>query len=489
MAGIETASGAQVPTGFTSGLSAQAVWDLWVRNRLSPALIDARNNEVPMFNRLYKNKIDMAGKFWIQNVQYGSNYAGISAIHPEGNMPDPGRQGGYQYNLAVRDIYTRIKLTGALLRRARGAEAMIEPIRLESMGVVRDLSIKQEIMIHGDGSGRRAMVSSVAAGAITVKHNQDIFGIANCTSAPTIWCDIGMRFAFITAGGTVRVTAGGNQAFYVVSIPASNQIAMSLTLGGAVMDHTTIVGLVDGDWIVDASRDASMSATSGVPLDTGWRQEPQGLEAIFKTVGVLDGTGISTAGQQTGAFDYTVASHTAQQAGFQGVQCNGSALSAAYPPPQFNKALCFDSGGGGLRDISDLLIQQAISESKRRNNANVKFLAVAWGMYDSYFATLVGDKRFNSTALRGGHEPEGGIPFNGLPFFRSRFMLDNRIQGIDDDLIGILENTPLEPCHQPGGPPWQQLADKDAFWQAMVTSYNLKTDLRERSGFSLVDVQ
>lgn len=488
MAGIETTIGASVPAGFASGLSSQAIWDMLVRNRIIPGVIDARNNEVPVLGRLYRNKKEFSGKFWVQSVRFGRNYAGIGFTHPEGNMPDPGRQGAYQYNLATRDCYARIKLTGALLRRARGAEAMVAPMQYESQGIVQDLSIKQEIQFHGDGSGRRAEVSAVSAAVVTTRFNQDIFGIGNCTSSPNIWCDVNMRFAFVTAGGTVRQTAGSQQAFYVVGLPATNQLQMSLTLGGAAMDPTTIVGLVAGDWIVDANRDANMSATSGVPLDTAWRQEPMGLEGIFRATGVLDGTGISSAGQQTGAFNYTVAAATDQAAGFQGIQVNGSALSAAYPPPLFNKALCFDSGGAGRRPVNDLLIQQALSTSKRQNNANVKFLQCAWEMYDSYFGTLVNDKRFNSTALRGGHEPEGGIPFNGLDFFRSRFMLGNRIQGIDDAQLSIIENEPLQPCHQPGGPPWQQLADKDAFWQAMVTSYNLFTDVRDRVGFSLVDL-
>lgn len=491
MPGIQTAVGAAVPTGFTSGLSTQPIWDMLVRNRVMPSVIEARNNETPMLGWLYKNKLKVAGKFVIQTVRSGRNYAGISAIHAEGNMPDPGRQGAYQYATAVRDIYLRVKLTGRLLRAAEteGIDTIMDPLAYELRGVVEDLSIKQEIMLHSDGSGRRGEIDTLAAGAVTVRLPQDFEGIANCPSDKTIWLDVGMRVAVVSPTGTVRTTS--QQAHYIVSKTAST-IVLSLTLGGAAIASHLVgaTGFVQGDWIVDASRDSSMSATSGVPLDTGWRQEPMGLEGILRDIGVLDGTGISTAGQQTGAYNYTVAAATDQAAGFQGIQVNGSALSAAYPPPEFNRAVVLDAAGGAARQITDALLQQAISTSKKRNNARIKRLPISWELYDSYIATLMGDKRFNSaTGIQGGHNPEGEIGFNGLPFMRSRFMLGGRVMGIDDDQLSIHENQPLAPATEPGGNVWKQANDQDAFYQASMTSYQVFAEVRDKVGFNLVDLQ
>ena len=179
----------------------------------------------------------------------------------------------------------------------------------------------------------------------------------------------------------------------------------------------------------------------------------------------------------------------AQGCGFQGIQVNGSALSAAYPPPDFNKAIIADAAGGAARQINDLLLQSAISLSKKRNNANVKALVSAYEMYDSYFGTLVGDKRFNTTNLQGGHSPEGGIGFNGLPWHRSRYMLGGRVVGLDPSMLHIWENQPLAPATAPGGNIWERTRDTDAFWQAMLTSYQVVTDCRDRTGFMLVDLQ
>lgn len=496
MSGIQTAVGAAIPTAFTSGLTTQPIWDMLVRNRILPTIEDARNNSTELLNMLYTSKQHVAGKFIIKTARSGRNYAGISAMHKGANMPDPGRQGAYQYNTATRDIYLRIKLDNALLRAAEsvGMDTIADPLEYEVKGIVEDLAIKQEIMMHGDGSGRRAEIgvaTTSAAGIVTVRHNQDNEGIANCPTAPTIWLDVGMRIAFVSATGTVRV-AGAQQAFYIISIPTSTTIVVSATLGGTAFDFnaTPLAGNAAGDWIVDATRDASMSALSGVPLDTGWRQEPMGLEGIFRDIGVLDGTGISTAGQQTGAYNYTVAAATDQAAGFQGIQVNGSALSAAYPPPQFNKAIILDAAGGAARQITELLLQQGDSLAKKQNNANIKTRVISYELYDSFIATLLGDKRYNSPgAVAGGATPEGGVPMNGIGFKRSRYMLGGRVVNLDTDQVHIFENSPLRPATAPGGPTWQQANDQDAVYQAMLTSYQVFADVRDRCGNMIVDLQ
>jgi hypothetical protein len=299
-----------------------------------------------------------------------------------------------------------------------------------------------------------------------------------------------MRVAFVSAGGTVRVT-GAQQAYYVASVPSATTITVSATLGGAAIADHTAINLVAADWIVDATRDASMSATTGVPLDTAWRQEPMGLPGIFRDIGVLDGTGISTAGQQTGAYNYTETSASAQAAGFQGIQVNGAALSAAYPPPRWNRALVFDNatGGGTTRQINDAILQAADSAAMEQNGASVKLHLCAYAMYNSYIGTLLGDKRFNGTSnIAGGHNPEGGITFNGRRFERSRFMHGGQVTGLDTDVISIFENAALQPATAPGGNVWTQANDQDASYQTMMTSYQVFCELRDRAGWLVVDL-
>jgi hypothetical protein len=499
MPGIDTAIGAAYPAvPYTSGVSGSPFFDWFLRNQVITAVIDGRNNKVPLLGMLYARKKPVAGKFIIQGVRDGRNYAGVSAIHPEGNMPDPGRQGAYNYSTGVRDIYARAKFSGKLLRMSQGdAAALADVIEFETQGLKDDLSIKQEIMLHGDGSGRRAQTVSRDATTITVKHNPDHEGISTVVTAPNIYLDVGMRVAFVSAAGTVRQTAGGQQAFYVIAKPATNTIQVSLTLGGALVDPTTIVGLVVDDWIVDASRDSSMTSTSGVPVDTGWRGEPMGLEGVMRDVGVLDGGGISVAGQQTGAQNFTVTSVTNVDSGFQGIQVNsgtptGASAGTFPPPPSWNKAIVAD-GGGALRALSDGLIQRAISDARRINGADVKLLISAHQMYDSYIDQLYGDKRFNTNTLQGGHSGDGaevgGVTWSGLSWHKSRFMLENKLFGLDPAMFSIYENQPLQVAAPPGNPMYERLHDKDAFWVAFVTSYNLFVELRDRAGFHLCDVQ
>lgn len=496
-AGIDTSSavGATYPSSpYTSGITGSPFFDWLLRNQVIPTVIDGRNNKVPMLGMLYKRKRHVAGKFIIQPVRDGRNFSGISAIHPEGNMPDPGRQGAYSYALTVRDIYARAKFSAKLLRMAQGdMAALADAVEFETQGLKDDLAIKQEIMLHGDGSGRRAEYVSASSTTVTCRHNQDHEGIANTVTASNLYIDIGMRLAFVSNAGTVRQTGGGQQAFYVISRPSASTFQISATLGGAVQDPTAISGLTSGDWIVDASRDSSMGATSGVPTDTAWRGEPMGIEGVMRRAGVLDGMGISTAGQQTGAQNFTTTSVSDVLCGFQGVQVNsGVVASGMPPPPTWNVAVVAD-GGGAMRSISDGLIQRVISDARRLNNAETKCLLSSHQMYDAYVDTLYGDKRFNTNTLSGGHAGDsgevGGVSWSGLPWYKSRYMLENKLFGLDLDTFSIWENEPLQVAAPPGNPMYERLRDKDQFFVAFVTSYNLFQELRQRAGFQLVDIQ
>lgn len=495
MPGIDTSPGSAVGSPNIGTLQGNYVWDQLVRNVILPTIVDGRNQAVPLLGKLKANPKSVSGRFFGENVRFGRNYGGVSAIHPEGNMPDPLSQGIYQYMSRVVDVYGRIKVSGALLRRAQdeGMAVMIDPMQFESEGMIDDLAIKQEIELHGDGSGRRAEVSSVAAGAITVRLNQDNVGVANCTSRPTMYIDTNMRLAIVSQAGVVRQTAGGQQAFYVNATPSANTFTLSLTPGGATMDHTTIVGVVSGgttaDWIVDAARDSAMSTTPY--MDTGFKQEPMGIEGIFRDVGVLDGMAISTVGQQTGSVDYSQTSVTAQAVGFQGIQVNGAALTASYPPPSFNVGNVFSAGGGAPRQISDTLLQKLVSDPMEINNTKVSTIVSAFAIYSSYLDTLIDQKRFNTTTISGGHANFGqdsGVTFNGMPWFKSRFALSNKVWGVDLEWLQWMENKPLGPATAPGGNLWERTRDKDSFWMAMVESGNLFCHHRQRAGGVLTDV-
>lgn len=494
MPGIQTAPGAQSPATWTNatlgagnGLagSPSQFLDFFITNFVVPLLIDARNNSTPLTKLLYKDVKTVGGRYIIENVQDGRNMSGVNAIHNEGNMPDPGTQGAYQYSFAVRDVYARIKITGKLLRMAmKSGGAMLSPLKYEADGIQQDLKIKQEWYMHGDGSGRRGQANGAAPATsiCTIKHNQDMAGIANVTTRATLYLVPGQRIMFITSdGATVRA----NAAFYVKQILSDNTFSLSTTLGGAaIASLAATIGYVDGDWIVDASRDSTFSSPAW--LDTGWRGEPMGLGGVFRRTGCVDGNGISIAGQQTGAQQWGNFAATAAEVGFQGVAVNSSPTGYPYDPPEWNKAIVLDASGGAARDISDPLMQQLISDIEELNGGDPTMIYSDFRQYNKYVLSLLGDKRFNSTQVAGGHT--GGVTFNGLPWYKSRFALGNMVGFLDPRLFSIYENEPLGPINQLGTTQWQPLDDKDAFWMAMMTSYNLFCELRQRAGGLCVDL-
>lgn len=486
--GIEANLGAGFPGSWASGLqgSPYAFFDWFLQNWVVPVVIDARNNSVALYGILYKNPRSVGGKFIIENVRDGRNMSGVGAIHADGNLPDPGTQGGYQYSQSVRDVYARVKIQGKIIRAAmKNGGGQLSPVKMEVEGISDDLKIKQEIYLHSDGSGRRAeaAINAPATSTCTVRHNQDNEGVATCLTRPTIYLFPGMRVVFIEPANPPVLR--GAAAFYVKQILTDNTCTLSTTLGGAaIADLAATIGYVAGDWICEASREGTFS--SPFWLDTGWRGEPMGIEGVFRDSGVLDGNGISVAGQQSGANDFTSTSITAAACGFQGIPVNSGLANYNYEPPAFNRAIVLDAGGAA-RDISDALLQQMLSDIEERNGGKPKRLWSDFKQYNMYLKTLMGDRRFNSVSnMQGGHT--GGITFNGMPWDKSRFALGNKVTMLDEDMFAIYENQELAPITTLGTTQWQQVKDKDAVYMAMMTSYNLFCELRERAGGVLVDL-
>ena len=86
------------------------------------------------------------------------------------------------------------------------------------------------------------------------------------------------------------------------------------------------------------------------------------------------------------------------------------------------------ANGGTARAITDDLLQRGVDDMDEANSGDLKLVISHHSVRREYLKTLVPDKRFASTALRGGHK---ALDFNGVPFefdkdapFRKVFLLD-----------------------------------------------------------------
>lgn len=466
MAGIDTATGVL----FASG---QAYADNFMRNFMIPVMADARNNSSVLWSILQKRPhMPVSGRYLIFNARNGRN-TGSNAVRESyqsgssPDLPDPGAQGGKTYSFSTRSIYGRVKIDGPSIRRGKTNGGAIMPIsEFELQGIIDDMMVECNRMAHNDGSGRICQVGSVSTVTITAIMNQDIEGVP-AVSTPILdkYLEIGTRVAFMSNIGAVRVSTNG--AFYVIAVTVTSTTAtfqVSLTPGGAAIDLSGVLSA--NDWVVRASNDSSALTAAS----TGFRAEPYGIGAIFSDAGCLDGNGISANGQESGADDFTTTA--VASAGFQGL-----AATSANP---FNRGIVLDNGGSGPRPLTLELLQQALSDINEINNGDPKFVMSAYPAFNAYVALLTPDKRYaNTVDLAGGIRT---VTFNDLPWIKDRFSYKNRVIFIDTDEIEVAEVEPLSPLAAYDVPRWERLANKDAYWAGWVTSYNLKTNVRNRAG-------
>lgn len=480
-AGIDTTGAPGAAFGIGAGYAEHIMTNFFL-----PFVADARNNSTVLYNMVEKlAKETTSGRFVVWATRTTRN-TGRGSIGPGGQLSDPTSQGAATCFTETRTYQARVKIAGELLRRGKtngGAFLPIEPFEVE--GQMDDIAVDYGRIVHNDGSGRMAEYSSsdgAANSTITLRLNQSIEGTpANCPTVPTIYLEIGDRIGFgIPGTDGLRATAGGQNGFYVATIPSSTTITLSSTWPSLTnVDTDNIVGLTQGDWIVRVSTEVNTNAAS-----SGRRREMMGIEGILSDAGTLDGlassglgNGTTTWNQQTGGYDYTGTSNAT--AGFQ-----GNAATTSFP---WNRAVVLDNGGGGTRAISESLLQQAFSDAEERNNAEIDLLLSAYATYNSYVALLTPDKRFNDTLeLRGGHKV---LSFNAVGWVKDRFAYGGRVKGINLKELAIFETEPMSVNNPLGLSPWERLNNTDDFWMGHIGSQNFVVKgVRQRAGFNLVDL-
>lgn len=467
--GIENAAGVQ----FASG---QPYYDHFLTNFILSIMADARNNSTVWWNQMKKvPTTPVSGRFIIFPVRTTRN-TGRNAIRPGGLLPDPGSQGGATYSTETRTFMGRIKIDGETLRRGKtNGGAFITPEMLEIDGQIDDMQVDLNRMAHGDGSGRLAEIVSYVGTTITLKINSSVEGAATCSTRPTIYLEVGDRIGFYLPGGTgtetVRSTTAGQEGVYVKTILSNSTIEIALTPGGAAVNvsaYTTPPAA--NDWVVRASQE-DVNVASGI--DTSAQNEMMGLEGIMSDAGVLDGQGASGS-QQSGANAFG----NATQTNFQGIACTTS--------QPYNRGVVLDNSGVA-RPMTNELLQQAISDAEELNNAEIELILSDYAQYNKFVALQTPDKRYNDTLdLKAGHKV---ATFNGLPWFKDRMALGNRVKFIAMNQYQYCETEPLQNLNPLDVGKWERLKDRDAYWMGHVTSGQLVVTVRQRTGGHLVDLQ
>jgi hypothetical protein len=457
---------------------------------------DAKNNGCVLLPMIDAQPAEaVGGKAIVFPVSFGRN-TGTQNIGMPGSasgttnpkIPVPGRQSFGTMATRTRQGMATISMDGPVLRNAKlNGGAYADALTLEMSKVMDDQKIDRARQVHNDGSGRLAEVGAVSTTTVTLKVNTSIEGATNTRGVGTLdqtgWLDVNQRIAFITNDGTPTVrTVNGSTASgcYILTISSSGNnvtITCALTPGGSAIDFTTPNPdlITVGDWIVRAA-DEDLNSY----VDTNWRADLTGIGGIMSDANVFDGVGLTSASQQLAdRFVDTTANS------FQGVAVSGNT---------WNQAVVLDNGAAGNRPISGELMQQALSDAEKRNNAQVQFILSSFETYNSYVALATPDKRYdNTTNLNTGHT---SLSFNGVPWFKDRFCYQNRVYFLDLSPLRRLETAPMSALTNGDGmQAWERVMDTsggplDKYWRGWVWQDQLAVceGVRERMGAVLTEL-
>jgi hypothetical protein len=471
-----------VGVGSSSGLvyaSGQPAYDHLQTNYFLQRLPNARNDSTVLLASINKRPHEaVSGRFIVWPTLYGRN-TGVGNVGFRGVIPAPGKQLAATASTRTKKGMARIAADRDTIKHIRtNGGGYTDPVAMEMQRVLVDVAIDRARQVHNDGSGRIAQLDTVGASSSTVKVNTSIEGAATTRAAGTLdaYFEIGMRVAFCTSAGVFRAIYTGQKYAYVATIAVSGS---SVTIGFAPTASTTAVAFdsapTTGDWVVRCHEELPNTASDADPgmwTDTGFKNEIQGIGGIFSDIGVLD-AGTASGSQQSGSYDYSSTATT----WFQGIVCSTN---------PWNQGIVADNGGSGNRAVSEAILQSALSDIERINNAEVNMMLMHNYTYDSLVALGIVDKRFvNTDELTLGH---GSLKFNGLKAVKDRFSYQNRVIFLGLSEIEILVTCDIEPLNIGDTADWERVTtnargDIDQAWRGWGWDDQLcVTGIRNRCG-------
>lgn len=247
----------------------------------------------------------------------------------------------------------RIKVSTAVIKASKSDKgSIVRALDSEIKGVTDDLKKDYNTQLHNDGSAVRALVNGDPGTAATL----------TVDNPGTRYLFDGMKVDILNpSGGAARANSSG---ITISTVTSDTTATMSANFDAAVADN---------DYVTRAG------ATDGA----GTSYEIMGIKGI-----VDDGTYVTTL-------------HNLSRTTYPWWKCSTFAE---------------DDNGGTLRDLSNELIQKAIS-AVEKNGGQVNLIMSDVDMRDAYVALLVADKRFvNTMKLDGGwtgveYSSEKAIPW------------------------------------------------------------------------------
>ena len=397
-----------------------------------PQMQELLNNSTPLLKMLEKEIVPVEGGDFKFSVRRGRNTASGIARAEDATLPTAGFQGYVQATVPVRQLYSRIRISGKAIAATRSNKgSFVRAIESEMKGSMIDTKRELNRQLNGDGTGALAYwtVADDIPAALTLDDGQPVGNSVNSSyiGASVIGCDVVDASDHLTLLNNVEllVTRGAD---------SNPQATTAFTTTGA-----TVTGSADGDYLIYRGT---------------VRGEMVGIQAVISASNPLTLSG--------GLHTLTVAANLDWKAAELGSDASRQDLSF---------------------DLMQQLLSRIISNSAV-DAREIKLWHCHPSMADTYLKLCRDERIFTDTMkLDGGFET---IAYNGRPIADDVQCRRNALFAITPSSMSIMQMAPLDWVDQDGSVFYRiSGGDVDAYGATAFVYQELGCKVRNQNGVIL----
>ena len=386
-----------------------------------PAMQEMLNNATPLLKSLEKEIVPVeGGNFVIAVHRTRNNAAGIGRAEG-GTLPTAGQQGYVQALVPVKQLYSRINVSGKAIAATRSSKgAFLKALESEMKYVMTDTKRSMNRQLNGDGTGALAYWTS-----------------ADDSSGEDVDDNLGNGTTYLPSGALTcdLIDASDN-----ATVLGNSIVVTRGTIGTASTAVTwtgSVSGSADGDYLV---------------LEDTLGYEMTGIQAVVSASDPTYPTG--------GLHGLAVATYTDWKALVLGADST-------------------------KQDLSFPLIQQLISRIITESNideSDLKMFHCHPALRDTYIK-LCQDERvfYNTMKLDGGWE---AVTYNGKPIVADVQCRRNALYAITPSSMALAQMAPLDFMDKDGSV-FFRVGDTDAYGATAFVYQELMCKARNQNGVIL----
>jgi hypothetical protein len=371
---------------------------------------------------------------------------GRSSSRPGAKLPDAGAELWDQAIVPIRHFRSRIKIDGmtkVVSDSARGAwlEGTAQEMEYAMKHAKRDLNRQ----LHGDGTGRLAMVTAHSAGVLTLTVPNGYVQSGTMDNAPSDSFYVGQRLAGFDPSGNIDATG------VVTAINSDTTITVTTDQGGGSAWDNVVSG--GTGWVTDCTRlDLPTGGTTEVK-NTAYLAELMGFGAMFSD-------------QDPSVYWESEISN------FQNIPST----------EDFNAATLFFNGGT-KRALTLQLMQQTRSRLRKTVDNDVDLYITSFETYDTYHNLLEQQREYQTItssagAVSGMDGAIDDITYGRKPIIPDRDCARNRIYGVPLWAIHCIEARPWTWMSEDGDI-LSRMTDEEAYQATLMCDSNLYVTWRQ----------